>query len=217
MSNITDFSDLPKFFLSDFSKDDQIWDTQRSYAQGVQDLYKTSSFETFKMASLTFFKYSERIEKCSNILKFGFTEENKMKLKQAFFCRVRYCPVCQWRRSMMWRARFFQIMPKLSEQYPTHRWIFLTLTIKNPAMNDLRLTLKHMSKSWNKFIKYKKLSAIAGWVRTTEITYGKDGKPHPHYHCLLLVKPSYFGKGYVKVRSDNDKEQTFQSLWKKAL
>jgi hypothetical protein len=67
-----------------------------------------------------------------------------------------------------------------------------------------------MSVAWNKFIKYADLSAIDGFVRTTEVTRGKDGSAHPHYHCLLLVKPSFFGKKYVK----NDQ---FRELWRKAL
>lgn len=210
MQSIHTLPALPKFFLADFSKDDQIWDRQRSMAQGVQEIYNSSSFDSYQYAYLTFFKYATRIEKCSNILKFGFTDDDKLKLKQTFFCRVRYCPVCQWRRSMMWRARFFQMMPALQEQYPTHRWVFLTLTIKNCPINELRLNLKNMSIAWNKFIKYKKLSSIDGWVRTTEVTRGSDGSAHPHFHCLLLVKPSFFGKSYVK-------NSEFRDLWGKAL
>lgn len=211
MSNITDLTALPKFFLVDYSKDDNIWDKQRATAQAVQEIYHKTSFDAYQFGYLTFFKYAQRIEKCSNILKFGFTDDEKLKLKQTFFCRVRYCPVCQWRRSMMWRARFFQMMPELQQNYPTHRWVFLTLTVKNCDISELRLNLSRMSKAWNKFIKYKKLSAIDGWVRTTEVTRSKDGSAHPHFHCLLMVKPSFFsGKSYVK-------NSEFRELWAKAL
>lgn len=210
MSTIPTIADLPKFFLTDFSKDDTNWDHQRAIAQSVQELYNKAGWDAYKAATFTFYKYAARIEKCSNILKFGFTDEQKLKLKSTFFCRVRYCPVCQWRRSMMWRAKFFQMMPKLVEKYPTHRWVFLTLTVKNCPIDDLRSTLKTMSVAWKKFIDYKELSAIDGFVRTTEVTRGKDGSAHPHFHCLLLVKPSFFGKSYVK----NDR---FRQLWGKAL
>lgn len=210
MSTITELADLPKFFLSDFSDQDKVWDRQRSMSQCVQEIYNSASFDTYQFAYFTFFKYAQRIEKCSNILKFGFTDDDKFKLKQTFFCRVRYCPVCQWRRSMMWRARFFQIMPELQESYPTHRWVFLTLTIKNCNIDDLRFNLQEMSKAWNKFIKYADLKAVEGFVRTTEVTRGKDGSAHPHYHCLFLVRPSFFGNDYVK----NSK---FRELWQKAL
>lgn len=201
---------LPKFFLTDYSENDSIWDQQRSTSQAVQELYQSADYSKYKAASFSFYRYAERIQDCSNILKFGFNDDNKLKLKQTFFCRVRYCPVCQWRRSMMWRAKFFQLMPELQEKYPTHRWVFLTLTVKNCPIDDLNRTLKLMSKSWNKFIKYKQLKGIVGFVRTTEITRGKDGSAHPHYHCLLLVRPSFFTTDYVK----ND---DFRYLWGQAL
>ena len=63
---------------------------------------------------------------------------------------------------MMWRARFFQIMPEIQEKYPNYRWVFLTLTVKNCPIEDLRENLSHMSKAWNKFIKYSELSAVQG-------------------------------------------------------
>jgi plasmid rolling circle replication initiator protein Rep len=209
MSNISDLANLPKFFLSDYSKKDQLWDIHRANAQSIEQIYAASSYDLYDFAYLQFYNYSLRINKCSNILKFGF-DDKKMKLKHAFFCRVRYCPVCQWRRSMMWRAKFFQLMPSLQEQYPTHRWVFLTLTVKNCHINDLRSTLKAMNVAWNKFVQYKELSAIDGFVRTTEVTLSKDGSAHPHFHVMLFVKAGYFGKYYVKALR-------YRELWQKAL
>ena len=65
-------------------------------------------------------------------------------------------------------------------------------------------TLKDMNASWKRMsetVAFK--NGIAGFIRTTEVTRGKDGdmRAHPHYHALLLVKPSYFsGKNYIKQR-----------------
>jgi hypothetical protein len=39
---------------------------------------------------------------------------------------------------------------------------------------------------------------VQGWIRTTEVTRGRDDTAHPHFHVLLMVRPSYFGKGYVR-------------------
>ena len=91
----------------------------------------------------------------------------------------------------------FQQLPKIQELYPTHRWVFLTLTVKNPPVTELRDTLKHMNDSWVRLIQTKRFkSGVAGFLRTTEVTRGNDGKmmAHPHFHALLLVKPSYFAK-----------------------
>ena len=95
----------------------------------------------------------------------------------------------------------FQQLPNIQERFPTHRWVFLTLTVKNPPVTELRDTLKHMNDSWKRLIETKRFkSGVAGFLRTTEVTRGNDGDmmAHPHFHALLLVKPSYFkGQGYI--------------------
>ena len=107
----------------------------------------------------------------------------------------------------------FQQLPNIQERYPTHRWVFLTLTVKNPSVTELRDTLKHMNDSWQRLIQTKRFkSGVAGFLRTTEVTRGNDGDmmAHPHFHALLLVKPQYFqGKYYIN--------KPIGSKWAKAL
>ena len=67
-----------------------------------------------------------------------------------------------------------------------------------------------MNKAWQRLIQRKLFPAI-GWLRSTEVTRGKDGSAHPHFHCLLLVSSSYFsGKGYLK---QND----WVEMWRSSL
>ncbi|MGZ7278142.1 protein rep, partial [Streptococcus pyogenes] len=68
-----------------------------------------------------------------------------MRLRSAEFCRVRHCPVCQWRRSLMWQARFYQALPRIVADYPDSRWMFLTLTVRNCDIADLAETLTAMN------------------------------------------------------------------------
>ena len=71
----------------------------------------------------------------------------------------------------------FQQLPNIQERFPTHRWVFLTLTVKNPPVTELRDTLKHMNDSWQRLIQTKRFkSGVAGFLRTTEVTRGNDGK-----------------------------------------
>ena len=107
----------------------------------------------------------------------------------------------------------FQKLEEIKTQYPTHRWVFLTLTVRNCDLVDLRDTLKDMNASWKRMsetVAFKK--GVAGFIRTTEVTRGKDGdmRAHPHYHALLLVKPSYFTKNYIK-------QSEWVEMWQKAL
>ena len=96
--------------------------------------------------SSEFERYSERLGACSGFLWFGF--ENGLKLKSAPFCHVRGCPVCQWRKSLFWKAMMYQTYDQIKELYPSHRWLFLTLTVENCPIGELRATLSHMNDAW---------------------------------------------------------------------
>lgn len=182
-------------YLTDCSPKDKPWDVHRSATDGVAVLYAQD---------VEFQRLAARMLACSGLLLFARmvdagTGEVVFRLRGAHFCRVRHCPVCQWRRSMMWRAKFYQALPALQESFPGARWIFLTLTVRNCPLLDLRATLQAMSSAWNRFRLRPEFVPVVGWVRTTEVTRGADGSAHPHFHVLLMVKSSYFtGRSYVK-------------------
>lgn len=190
-------------YLSDVSPQDKPWDTHRANASRVKALYQRSEFQ----------QYAVRIQECSQRLGFVFQAQDsgelKLRLQQAKFCRVRHCPVCQWRRALMWRARFFQAVPRVIEAYPAGRWVFLTLTVRNCPLEELRATLALMNKAWNRMILRKQFPAI-GFVKSTEVTRSTNGEAHPHFHVLMLVSSEYFGRKYIK-------QAEWRNLWQQAL
>lgn len=131
-------------------------------------------------------------------------------LRAAKPCNRRLCPFCEWRRSRAWRRRFFEGLPKFHEDFPTHHAIFLTLTVKNCSVVDLRPTIDHMHKAWHRMTRLS-FFPTKFWFRRTEITK-QGGEPHsckplsfhPHIHAVLFVPAGYFSHGYVK-----------QSEWRK--
>ena len=178
--------------LAELSDRDQVWDKHRANADKVCNHYRSSK---------DFNQYSERISFCSQLLDFRLVPEPeegvlKLKLSASRFCRVRTCPVCQWRRSLMWKAKAYQALPKVTKDFPKHRWLFLTLTVKNCPVEELRSTLNHLNKSFVRLTKLKDWPAD-GWIKSVEVTRGRDGNAHPHLHALLMVPASYFGAGYV--------------------
>jgi plasmid rolling circle replication initiator protein Rep len=189
--------------LSELSPQDKPWDKHRAFADTVESHYRGSDFDS----------YATRIHFCSELLQFGLTPADdstvKLKLRATRFCRVRHCPVCQWRRSLMWKAKAYKVLPKIVEKYPEHRWLFLTLTIKNTEITTLRETLKNMNSGFQRLVQRKAFPAI-GWLRSTEVTRGRDGNAHPHFHCLLLVSKSYFGRNYLS-KSD------WIEMWQKSM
>lgn len=190
-------------YLSDLSPKDKQWDKRRAEADGIKNLYTGTKYE----------KYTVRLANCSCTLVFAFkvseTGVCELKLESCRFCRVPFCPVCQGRRGLKWIARTFKILPQIREKYPKSRFIFLTLTVRNCDLKDLRSQLTWMHQAWRKLTKRKEWK-IQGWVRTTEVTRGKDDTAHPHFHCLLMVSPSYFSTGYIS-------QQRWIELWRDCL
>lgn len=199
--------DLPgsqdSFYLSDVSPSDKPWDKHRNSASRVQELY----------GKVDLTRYSQRVAECSKRLDFAFRAndlgEVRLRLYAAKFCRLRHCPVCQWRRSLMWRARFFKAIPGILKDYPATRFLFLTLTVRNCDLGELRSTLSHMNNAWKLLTKRKQFPAL-GWVKTVEVTRSKDGTVHPHFHAILMVKEGYFKRGYLS-------QAKWTELWQNSL
>jgi hypothetical protein len=97
----------------------------------------------------------------------------------------------------MWLARFLSSLPAILKDYPKARWLFLTLTVKNCDITELGDTITAMNASWKRLLKRKEFAPVTGWIRTTEVTRGKDNTAHPHFHALLMVPPSWFSIHYV--------------------
>lgn len=193
-------------FLSDYSPRDRPWDTQRAFTDSVGGIY---------LAASEFERYALRMASCSGLLRFGWstlieTGETRLRLRSALFCRVRHCPVCQWRRTLMWQARFYQALPKIVAQFPRSRWVFLTLTVRNCAIGELGEMLTMMNAAFQRLKDRKEFAPVQGWIRATEVTRGKDGSAHPHFHCLLMVPPSWFTRDYIK-------HERWVQLWRDCL
>jgi len=193
-------------YLIDYNAKDKPWDEHRGECDDVGGLYA---------AAAEFERYAARMAACSGLLRFAWhndaeTGEARLCLREAHFCRVRNCPVCQWRRSLMWRARFYQSLPKIVEINPTARWVFLTLTVRNCEISELRTMLNAMNSAFKRLAARKEFKPVLGWIRTTEVTRSQDGSAHPHFHTLMMVPSSWFTRDYVKHSS-------WVSLWQECL
>ena len=190
-------------YLEEISQFGKVWNKHKANSDKVANLYRSSDEHK---------QYGNRIDLCSQFLDFKLTPgkgEFKLKLDAARFCRVRYCPVCQWRRSLKWKAKAHKILPSIVEEYPTYRWLFLTLTSQNCKIEELRATLQQLNRAWQR-MSQRKIFPGVGWLKSTEVTRSKYGAAHPHFHCLLMVRPSYFGKSYIK-------QDKWVELWKSCL
>ena len=197
----------PEEYLSDVSPRHKPWDQHRGEADDVTEIYASSPVSRHQ-------RYAMRVENCSQVLGFAHdptaTPSKKLKLQTAWFCRVRSCPVCQWRRSLMWQAKVYRALPSLLKDYPDTRFLFMTLTVRNCEVGQLRSTLNYMAQSWQRLIQLRCWPA-RGWVRAVEITRSQRYRTaHPHYHCLLMVPPAYFQGDYLK-------QEQWAELWRQCL
>lgn len=156
-------------------------------------------------------KKSERMKTCANWLSFHRKDDGSMKLHDARFCRVRLCPICQWRRSLKTFAQMSQVLEIAKSD--GYQFIFLTLTMRNCEADALSDELTHILLSFNRLMKYKDVQkAVKGYYRGCEVTHNiKTDEYHPHLHVILAVNKSYFsGKTYIT-------HAKWLELWQRAL
>ncbi len=140
-----------------------------------------------------------RIKNCAQTLTFKQSPTG-LKLHFVKFCRVRCCPICQWRKALVWQAKSLQILPKIISQYPNANYLFLTLTVKNCSIHNLRRTLDRMQIGWQKLMGlsgYKPRISSLGHIKSFEVTMGENKTAHPHCHALLMMPPDYYQGNYI--------------------
>ena len=161
---------------------------------------------------------SERCEKCGTFLEFydyqhKETSERKRSLKSANFCEVKWCPMCAMIKQRKLVNETRSILKQVEALRPV-KYVFLTLTVKNPPLTELNSTLKTMNKAFTLLAKSEEFSSVVlGYIRALEALGGSTsaGEAHPHYHCLLVVKPEYFaGRCYIT-------QARWSELWQRSL
>ena len=136
------------------------------------------------------------MEQCADWLAYK-REGDGYTLSKANFCRIRLCPMCQWRRSLKIYGQMSRICDNID--WTRYAAVHLTLTVRNCAPQEITETLDRITEGWHRLIKYKDVAAaVKGSYRAYEITVNNDttsaswGTLHPHIHALLLVNKSYF-------------------------
>lgn len=185
---------------------------------------------------------AKRLRACGSSLTFRRYEDGTLKLDSMNSCRVRLCPMCQWRRSLRNFYNNNAIADYVMQQPKGGAWLALTLTVRNCIGEELRQTIDHMFYAFDKMIKQKNIKAIVrGFYRGLEVTHDcrefitdedfkrrksylmkqglsvGDRNPtfdlfHPHFHVLFFVNKSYFDDGRKYLSVEK-----WAKIWQKAL
>lgn len=202
-------------WLSPTSEKERPWLEMKLRNLGYADRLDLLAQQLFFDEKSKMKKHAENVRDCGNYLQFVRDPKNKkhMVLAKAFFCKDRFCALCQWRRLLKVTFQMKRTIEKSLIENPTSRFLFLTLTVKDVKGNEIRDSIKKMNRAFTRMMSWKNLkSVVIGFVRSTEITVNRETMMyHPHLHVLLQVKSSYFkGGNYL---SHND----WCNLWGKAM
>lgn len=162
-----------------------------------------------------FYNISYHMLHCAGYLEFKLFEDESKKLHLANFCRCRFCPMCNWRRSKKTFGQVSKIVDEIDKS-KEYEYIFLTLTIKNCIPEELENSINNISKSFMRmFTNNIKVKNICnGYFRAIEVTYNKkENTYHPHIHCIVVVEKDYFSRwnnNYIKI-------EEWSELWGKYL
>jgi len=146
---------------------------------------------------------------CGTDLEFRVYSDGKRQLTKSNFCKIRLCPMCNWRRSIKIFSQVSRIMDVLEKEHD-YRYVFMTLTCKNVKGQDLFDTVRKLIRDFSNMTKLKAFQCFHGFIRVLEVTYSKDRDDfHPHLHVILAVNKSYFKK------KDYISQKQLTAIWRK--
>lgn len=185
------------------------WDLHKQNNLKLVELYK----QAIKInPSVISPKRLQDLADCASQLEYLQDAEGNKKLYKTYFCRVRLCPMCQWRRSLKLFSQVSKITDYINQQQNNQvRYLFITLTQKNCSGSELVQEINKINKSFSLLVdktkrvqpasKFKKM--LLGYIKSTEVTYNPKTKTyHPHLHCIFAVQGEYFNKeNYINKNS----------------
>lgn len=154
---------------------------------------------------------ARKLQACGTWLKYvADRSSGRLTLSSANFCRLRLCPVCQWRRSLKLYGQMRKVIEHLGSDY---LYIFWTGTIKNCGGAELSQFITHLLEGFKCMAKMPEFKrACKGYFRALEVTRNADtGEFHPHIHAIFAVRRSYF------TSRDYLAQAEWAALWLKAL
>lgn len=156
----------------------------------------------------------QSVSQCAEVLTFVQLEDGTLRLNQAWFCKNKLCPICNWRRSMKYSYQATRIIDEAMNRYPKARFLFLTLTVENVPASELNRTLSDLTKAFHCLFRRRKVKRnLLGFLRATEVTVEekRNGYYHPHLHVLMMVKPNYF-----QSKKDYISQAEWTDMWEQS-
>ncbi|HFF6626891.1 TPA: protein rep [Klebsiella pneumoniae] len=127
-------------------------------------------------------------------------------------CRDRHCVECTRIKSWIYQSRLKRTaIEKIKSDFKTDEFLFLTFTLKNPKVTQMRKAMRTMSQAFGMLARRKPYSEIfRGGIRTFEVTrnYAERLKNHchPHIHAIAQTKSDAFNLFIAYIQAEEIKE-----------
>lgn len=168
------------------------WSDYRRIGATVAAAYRSTS-------SPRLHAWADRIDACAHHVTYAYEPDPDAEggyvrtLVGAELCRVRTCPVCQWRRAQRLTAEIGTHLQAMCAPDKGRAALLLTLTVRNASVSRLRVSIQHMLRGWSLLTRRVVMAQVVGWARSVEVTRGREwvrDDAHPHLHALLIVPES---------------------------
>lgn len=165
-----------------------------------QQKYMSDKYGTAFLKSSILHDSGVSMSTCCDHVTLFINNDGVPELSQIFFCRQKYCPTCSRRKSLKAFAVGMKLFNELQREYS---FLHVVLTVRNCSADGIRDTVRLLYKQSSAMLRSKLCAGFKGVLRCLEITYNEErGDFHPHLHCLVAVRKSYFtSRVYVSVES----------------
>jgi hypothetical protein len=194
-----------------------------SYLENIQ-AKKTANLKLIsKYETIGNKRQAEKIDLCFNsfyteLYKHKTQELEKTKSNVFFTCKNKFCNLCCFIKSKKTFVKTFTALEEMKKDNINFLGYHLTLTVKNPKVEDLTKTLTILNKAFHTFIqKMPELEKyLVGFQVGREVSQSAEAKQageiHPHLHVLLLLDPSFYNP---ETRHRKITQKEFREYWKK--
>lgn len=155
---------------------DAVFDAKKKLAVQFADVYQdVFNLETDAKLNKRWLRRKKQVYHCND-----YMEMYGDKVYRAFFCKVRLCPLCAWRRSLKITMHVREILSAMMQDNPDLEFIFCTFTVPNVTAQDLKPKLNEMLKAWRRMthssnnirssVPNRFNNSVLGWYRGLEVT-----------------------------------------------
>ena len=187
--------------LNDF-KIDKIDFSETIVTKGFLDVYEEKSKKNKLVINLyeksNFKSRAKKVANCASTIK-TYKFHSSRKIKEARFCKDRFCSICQFIKSKQRYGKYSLILSRVVDELFFVDFIHLTLTVENSHyLNALEVKSK-MFKAWSRFTSLFKKHNSRGSGRFKYILGGMKAVE------LVVEKPYYISK-----ERDSDGNQIYK-------